>query len=130
MLFSRERQSVKNRVTGQTTKEERAYGNPCYGEAIAGAPEAATTLSTAELTSSKMCLSANRARQTPYGKLTPWARAAVVELGTRRGRDRRVKEASLESLCNPSDEGKRMSFYFYFTEQERRFEKNVEIIYW
>ena len=112
MLFFRGRQSAENRVTGQTTKGERAYGNSCYGKPIAGAPEAATMLSTAELTSSKMCVSPNRARQAPYGNLTPWARAAVVELETRQGRDRRGKEASLESVRNPSDEGKGMSFCF------------------
>jgi len=59
----------ENRVTGKMTKGERAYCNSCYGKAIAGAPEAATMFSTAELTSSKMCVSANRARQAPYGKL-------------------------------------------------------------
>jgi hypothetical protein len=55
-------------------------------------------------------------------------REAAVELGTRQRRDRRGKEASLESLCNPSDEGKKMSFYFYFAGRERRFEKDDEIV--
>ena len=49
----------------------------------------------------------------------------------RQGRDRRGREASLESLCNPSDEGMRTPFFIVISRSERddSKRKKVKIIY-
>jgi hypothetical protein len=82
-----------------------AHGNPCYGGAIAGARVDATKR--AEQTSSTTYVLANTERRALGEILKPWW--AVVKALALQGRDRRGKEASLELLCNPAAEDKRMS---------------------
>ena len=89
----------------------RAYGNPCYGGAIAGARGASTRSLTVELTSRGIYVSARRTRRVLGGKSTTTLWAVAEERGMRQERDKQGKEASLESLCSPGGEGKRKSFF-------------------